>query len=54
MLNPDPKVSGKLVDLVFKENAPKQDDTIHELKRQDAQEELLKRVGSSRKGTESE
>ena len=54
MLNPDPRLSDKVVSNVFKENSPKQDDTIHELKRQDAQEELLKKVGSSRKGTESE
>lgn len=54
MLNPDPKLSDKLATMIFKENAPKQDDTIHELKRLDAQEELLKKVGSTRKGTESE
>lgn len=54
LLNPDPKQTNRVVDLIFKENKPKQDDEINEHTRAKAKEELLKKIGNSRKGTEME
>jgi len=40
------------VDVIFKENQPKLDDEIHEHTREEAKNQLLTKLGNSRKGTE--
>jgi hypothetical protein len=54
LLSPDPKVASKVVDAIFSDKRPKQNDEIHEHTRRKAEEELLTRIGNSRKGTEME
>ena len=41
LLTPDPKMSSKLVEVIFKENKPHLDDEIHEHSRKETKEELL-------------
>jgi hypothetical protein len=53
MLRPDPARTGnKVVDLIFKECKPRQDEKIKNLNRNQAKQELIDKIGSSRKVTE--
>jgi hypothetical protein len=53
-LNPEPKLGNKLVDLVFKECRPTQNDRVQAFTRAEAEAELTSRLGTSRAGTEED
>lgn len=55
LLKPDPTRTGnKVVDLIFKECKPKQDEKVKNLTRMQAKQELIDKIGNTRKVTEQE